>query len=173
MGYINRVWMAATVAVVQGHTDLGFKMKTALTSLHHTNKRLFSSDNLRPLSGMIGSGVIESVTQPQADESLRRVMYLNCWGQGWGCSSRRGWWLMMMTRDRRRLFLSRRGEKRRNRTVEEERMGWFSFLFSIKLYRVRRLRFINMWNMSSFNRYILLVLYNFCLDLLCFESMNQ
>ncbi|KAK2651000.1 hypothetical protein Ddye_018489 [Dipteronia dyeriana] len=87
MLYLNRVWMAASVAVVQGHTDQGCKLKTGLTYLHHGKKRLFSSkdsSDLRPLSGMISSdisGVIGSRETPD-DESLRRVMYLNCWGQG-------------------------------------------------------------------------------------------
>ncbi|RDX95992.1 hypothetical protein CR513_21407, partial [Mucuna pruriens] len=85
MSYLNRVWMAATVAVAQGHTDPGHKCKTALSSIHHNRSRLFSCgalSDLRPLSGAMGSDVAGAVTgssdvekrTAQADDSLRKVM---------------------------------------------------------------------------------------------------
>ncbi|GMY10025.1 wound-responsive family protein [Fagus crenata] len=92
MSYLNRVWMAAGVAVVQGKTDQGHKWKSGIKSVQLRKQKLFSGDDtsdLRPLSGMIRSdfqgflGNSDADERPMhADESLRRVMYLNCWGQG-------------------------------------------------------------------------------------------
>ncbi|KAL1345811.1 hypothetical protein HN51_019505 [Arachis hypogaea] len=94
MSYLNRVWMAATVAVAQGHTDPGHKCKTAVKSIHNNRTRLFSAgglSDLRPLSGLMGSDVAGAATgngssaddrRGQTDDSLRKVMYLSCWGQG-------------------------------------------------------------------------------------------
>ncbi|KAM3748388.1 hypothetical protein ACB098_05G105100 [Castanea mollissima] len=92
MSYLNRVWMAASVAVVQGHTDQGQKWKTGLKSLQHGKRKFFygtgsDASDLRQLSGMIGSdfpGVVgnRDGNLERSDESLRRIMYLNCWGQG-------------------------------------------------------------------------------------------
>lgn len=84
MSYLNRVWMAATVAVAQGHTDPGHKCKTALNSIHRNRTRLFSAGSLRPLSVVMGSDLAGAVEdrRRQAEDSLQKVMYLSCWGQG-------------------------------------------------------------------------------------------
>ncbi|XVE66250.1 hypothetical protein DITRI_Ditri08aG0065400 [Diplodiscus trichospermus] len=83
MSYLNRVWMATSVAVVQNQCQ---KWKSGVKFLQRGKRRLFDGDSsdLRPISGMIGSDLTGMVgnRDAQADESIRRVMYLNCWGQG-------------------------------------------------------------------------------------------
>ncbi|OMO96412.1 hypothetical protein CCACVL1_04962 [Corchorus capsularis] len=79
--------MATSVAMVKSHSeDQGQKWKSGVKFLQRGQRRLFDADasELRPVSGMIGSdlsGVVGN-RDAQADESIRRVMYLNCWGQG-------------------------------------------------------------------------------------------
>ena len=42
MSYLNQVWMVASMAVVQGHTNQGHKWKTGIKSLQHGKQKLFS-----------------------------------------------------------------------------------------------------------------------------------
>ncbi|KAG9141338.1 hypothetical protein Leryth_001792 [Lithospermum erythrorhizon] len=85
--YINRVWVAATIAVVNNHGgDQGQKFKSGLKSLHHGNIRRFMSSSSTSSSAMmdssldIGSAPHDSLRNNQSDESIRQVMYMNCWG---------------------------------------------------------------------------------------------
>ncbi|CAH1414526.1 unnamed protein product [Lactuca virosa] len=82
MASVNRIWMAAGVAVVNGHTDQGYKLKSLLINSFRHSKKAFTSD-LRPFSGLfLRSNVnIGERNTTQSDESLRQVMYFNCWGQ--------------------------------------------------------------------------------------------
>ncbi|KAL0354199.1 UNVERIFIED_CONTAM: hypothetical protein Sangu_1001200 [Sesamum angustifolium] len=70
MSYMNRLWMAASVAVVNGHSDQGQKLKSGLKSLNHSKRRFLSnggdSSDFRPLSGVLNSEFGDFVAEAAA-----------------------------------------------------------------------------------------------------------
>ncbi|CAH9089234.1 unnamed protein product [Cuscuta europaea] len=84
MSYLNRVWVAASVTLANNHSDQGHKLKSGLRSLHHSKKKFSASPaaDMRPISGADLGGFAGEKRIVQVDDSLRQVMYMNCWGQG-------------------------------------------------------------------------------------------
>ncbi|XP_010526521.1 PREDICTED: uncharacterized protein LOC104804066 [Tarenaya hassleriana] len=81
MSYLNKVWMAATVAVMQSHGDHGGKWKAGLSSANRLQRRLSSDLQPLPVDDLTGEDPRRQFSS-SPDESFRHVMYLNCWGQG-------------------------------------------------------------------------------------------
>lgn len=90
MSYLNRIWVAASVAVVHDHQ--AHKLKAALRALRQGKHRFSSSSSaggpasLRPLASVQESDAaaefVENIRRKQqaADDSLLQVMYLKLLG---------------------------------------------------------------------------------------------
>ncbi|KAA8519893.1 hypothetical protein F0562_014197 [Nyssa sinensis] len=81
MNYLSRFSKAAGVAVVEGQTDQCSKYNYGFRPLRPNSARSFSGGR------MVDSGTGLSVSREgdekrkQADDSLRKVLFLNCWAQ--------------------------------------------------------------------------------------------
>ncbi|XVF25916.1 hypothetical protein REPUB_Repub13aG0255300 [Reevesia pubescens] len=80
MSYLSRVCMAASVAAVEGHIDCSSKWNSSLRPINAT-KRMYFSAASSSQERLYSSGKTEKDDRNQTEESLQRVMYLNCWTQ--------------------------------------------------------------------------------------------
>lgn len=75
---MNRVILAAGVAVVNGQSEQGHKWKSGIKSFPVGMKSLISGS---AVGSKFDEFTGEGRRRVASDESLRQVMYLNCWGQ--------------------------------------------------------------------------------------------
>ncbi|XP_058220175.1 uncharacterized protein LOC131330569 [Rhododendron vialii] len=87
MGLASRAWIvAASVGLVEALKDQGFcRWNYTIRSMHHhakANLRCLPRVNNKlssPSSAVVSSKLREQKAR-QSEESLRKVMYLSCWG---------------------------------------------------------------------------------------------
>lgn len=77
MSYLNRVWMAASVAVVQGHTHGDRGTRWTASKGGATPPGLVPTTGFGSGRSQLGDG---SERRKQADDSLHTAMYISCWG---------------------------------------------------------------------------------------------
>lgn len=85
MGYMSRLWMATSVAVVgAGHAEHGAKWSAGIDSMKLGRERLAAAGVI-PAAWLAadrsrGDSGLREEDRAQAEDSLRKVMYLSCWG---------------------------------------------------------------------------------------------
>ncbi|KAJ4822461.1 hypothetical protein Tsubulata_022803 [Turnera subulata] len=86
MGSMSRAWMvAASIATVEAMKDQGIcRWNHTFRSFHqHTKTHLRSISQAKKLSSSTSAAVASQRREEKAresEESLRKVMYLSCWG---------------------------------------------------------------------------------------------
>ncbi|KAL7607751.1 hypothetical protein Lser_V15G11125 [Lactuca serriola] len=85
MSFRSRAWMVAgTVGVVEALKDQGFaRWNTAIRTIHHHAKsNLRSIAQAKTLTSPAAMACNRDMVEKakQSEESLRKVMYLSCWG---------------------------------------------------------------------------------------------
>ncbi|KAE9457750.1 hypothetical protein C3L33_10345, partial [Rhododendron williamsianum] len=87
MGSVSRAWIvAASVGLVEALKDQGFcRWNYTIRSIHHHAKANLRSlpranNKLSPPSSAVVSSKLREQKARQSEESLRKVMYLSCWG---------------------------------------------------------------------------------------------
>ncbi|KAJ4822459.1 hypothetical protein Tsubulata_022800 [Turnera subulata] len=86
MSSTSKAWMvAASIATVEAMKDQGIcRWNHTIRSLHqHTKTHLRSISQAKKLSSSSSAAVASQLKEEKAresEESLKKVMYLNCWG---------------------------------------------------------------------------------------------
>ncbi|XP_071701714.1 uncharacterized protein [Rutidosis leptorrhynchoides] len=81
----SRAWMVAgTVGLVEALKDQGFaRWNYTIRTIHHhakSNLRSLSQSNKLSSQAAMASNICMEDKAKQSEESLRKVMYLSCWG---------------------------------------------------------------------------------------------